>query len=158
MNTDTKDSTMKILKTGTCASVSGKSKLTYEVALGEAKDLQLRISKNSGTGYFSATWVAWDKTWQLLEKSNGKPVTSHTLSPLYKGRSVNTAGFLLAVLLQEGVVQRREDMPRYYELLDPKFFLAQLQAAAKAPAKAPAKASAKSPTKAAAKKKQPQSV
>lgn len=142
--------TMTILKTGTCASVSGKSKLTYEIGLDPARELHLRISKNSGTGYFSDTWVLWEKTWQLLEKTGGKPISSHSLSGLYKGQSVNTAGFLLAALLQEGVVRRREDTPRYYQLMDPKPFLTQLQGLYKAAGQATPKTSAKSSPKAAA--------
>ena len=44
MNTDS----IRILKTGTCPSLSGKSKLTYELGCDDRAGLQLRIAKNTG--------------------------------------------------------------------------------------------------------------
>lgn len=136
---------IRVLKTSTCPSLSGKSKLTYEIGCGPASDLQLRVSKNSGTGYFSKDWVAWDRLTGVLNKNGSKPLTCHTLSPLFKGRSVNTSGFLLAALKNEGLVQPMENKPRCYELLDATAFLSEVQALLGAPATAPKKARSKTP-------------
>ena len=53
---------VRVLKSGTCPSLSGKSKLGYEVGCGLTSDLYVRVCKNSGTGFFSKDWVAW-MTW-----------------------------------------------------------------------------------------------
>ena len=48
---------VRVLRAATCPSLSGKSKLTYELGCDDKAGLQLRIAKNSGTGYFSTSWV-----------------------------------------------------------------------------------------------------
>jgi hypothetical protein len=116
------NSTIHVVRDGTCPSLSGRSKLTYEVGTDAATEVHVRIAKNSGTGYFNRDWVAWDAIRQILQKNLGLPITLNTLTPLFKGTSANNAGFLLAVLKQEGLVRRMEDKPRYYECLGPAGF------------------------------------
>ena len=130
------DPTLRILKSGTCPSLSGKSKLSYEFAAGPTSDLQVRIARNTGGGYFSDQWVKWERLQGVLEKNGAKPITCHTLGPLFKGQSVNTPGFLLAVLKHEGLVQPSEEQPRCYERTDPSAFYAELKVLQGAPAKA----------------------
>lgn len=127
MNTTRADPDVRVLRGGTCPSLSSKSKLTYEFGCNAAGELQLRIAKNSATGYFSQDWVAWDKLLRVLQKNGSKPITSHTLSPLFVSKSVNTAGFLLAVLKKEGLVQHMAEKPRCYEPMDATAFLADMQ-------------------------------
>lgn len=117
----------RVLKSGTCPSLSGRSKLTYDIACDHDNNLHVRVLKNSGGGYFSAGYVTWMQIVSVLDKHGAKPITCHTLVPLFKGQSVNTAGFLLAVLKHEGLVQPRADQPRTYERLDPGAFYAQLK-------------------------------
>ncbi len=147
---------LRVLKMSSCPSLSGKSKLQYEIGCGPAADLWVRISKNTGTGYFSKDWVAWDRLRAVLDKNAGKPITCHTLGPLFKGQSVNTAGFLLAALKHEGLVQAMEDKPRCYELLDATAFFAELQALMDSPVVSPGKARSK--TNAPGKKGSPEPV
>src|SRR5215212_2863953 len=118
MNTDS----IRILKTGTCPSLSGKTKLTYEVGGGPGSQISLRITKTAGTGSFSKDWVALDRVHDLLAKDPAKPITSHTLGALFKGTSANTPGFVLAVIKHEGLVRPVADNPRAYERLDGKAF------------------------------------
>ena len=125
----------RVLKSGTCPSLSGKSRLTYEIACGTANDLHVRIAQNSGTGYFSSAWIAWVQLQAVLDKNGAKPITHHTLSPLFKGRSVNTPGFLLAALKHEGLVQPHSEVPRCYERTDPARFYAELKTLLSASAK-----------------------
>jgi hypothetical protein len=113
------NSLIRVTRDGTCPSLSGRSKLTYEVGTDPAAEVHVRIAKNSGTGYFNRDWVAWDAIRQILAKNLGLPISLHTLTPLFKGTSANNAGFLLAVLKHEGLVRRMEDRPRYYECLGP---------------------------------------
>jgi len=130
------DPTLRILKSGVCPSLSGKSKLSYEFAAGPTSDLQVRIARNTGGGYFSDQWVKWERLQGVLDKNGAKPITCHTLGPLFKGQSVNTPGFLLAVLKHEGLVQPSEEQPRCYERTDPSAFHAELKVLQGAPAKA----------------------
>ena len=155
MKKEADPSSIRVLKTGTCPSLSAMSKLTYEIGCGPASDIQVRISKNSGTGYFSADWVTWDDLLRVLAKNAGMPITCHSLSPLFTGRSVNTAGFLLAVLKHEGLVQVMEKKRRCYECLDGKAFITEVQALigseGTAPKKSGAKVTASTPKKSGAK-------
>ena len=120
-------SEFRVLKSGTCPSLSGKSKLTYEIACSPDNALHVRIAKNSGSGFFSDGWVAWERVQALLDKGANKPITCHTLSPLFKGLSVNTPGFLLAALKHEGLVQPHAEVARCYERADPAPFFCEMK-------------------------------
>jgi hypothetical protein len=121
---------IKPIKTGTCTSLSGKTKLHYEFGLDASGAWHARIPKSSGTGYYSNDWVAMEHVQRVLAKNGNRPITCHTLEPIFKGKSVNTAGFMLAVLKHVGLVQQSPDNPRTHALLDGKAFFAELQAAA----------------------------
>jgi hypothetical protein len=54
----TEDIPMKVLKTAICTTLSDKSKLTYQIGLSPESIVHLRISKNSGAGFFSDEWIA----------------------------------------------------------------------------------------------------
>jgi len=132
------DADIRVLRTGTCPSLSGKSKLGYEIGCNPAAEIHLRVAKNSGKGYYSGAWVSWSQLHQVLGKPGSKPITFSTLGPIFQGKSINTAGFLLAVLKHEGLVQPSEEHRRCYERLDPAAFLTEIQTLAGAPAAAKA--------------------
>jgi hypothetical protein len=90
----------------------------------------MRITKNSGAGMFGKGWVELERVHKLV---NDKPITSTTLAPLFKGGSANSAGFLLAVMKQEGLVQPSD---RAYERLDGRAFFAEIKALMGSPGKA----------------------
>jgi len=46
---------MKFLKTATCKTLSGKSTLTYQLG-SEDDEIHVRITKNTGSGFFSDEW------------------------------------------------------------------------------------------------------
>ena len=147
-HTQAQPSDVRILKAGSCPSLSGKSKLRYEIGCSPEDEVMLRICGNSGSGYFNDDWIPWIRLVAVLEKHGDKPITSFTLEPLLKGRSANTTGFLLAALKHEGLVQRMEANKRCYERLDGRAFIAEVQqlmvfgrAAARPAAKAPGKVS-----------------
>ena len=129
---------VRVLKTGTCPSLSGKSKLTYEIGSGSASEIAVRITNNTGGGMFGKAWVALNQVHRLV---NDKPITSTTLAPLFKGGSANSAGFLLAVMKHEGLVQ---PSGRAYERLDGKTFFAEIKALMGSPGKAASKTKAAS--------------
>ena len=128
MTKSANDEEFRVLRTGTCPSLSGRSKLTYEIACGSDNALHVRIAKNSGNGFFHEGWVAWERVQTLLDKNASKPITCHTLTPLFKGLSVNTPGFLLAALKQEGLVEPSEEYARCYQRADPAQFFRDMKA------------------------------
>jgi hypothetical protein len=117
---------VRVLKTVTCPSLSGRTKLTYEVGGGPGSQIYIRITKTAGTGSFSKDWVALERIHALLEKNSGKPITSHTLAPLFT--SANNPGFTLAVMKHERLVRPIADNPRCYERLDGKAFFSEIEA------------------------------
>jgi len=119
---------MKILKTATCPTLSGKSTLTYKVGISPESVVHLRISKNSGGGFFSDEWIALDDILETLKKRpEGSPVLSHFLTPLLKGKSVNTSAFILAAMTHLKLIGPLPKKKRVHELLDPMPFLEHIE-------------------------------
>lgn len=118
--------TIRILKIGTCPSLSGQSTLTYHIGCNAESEVYFRVHSNSSRGYFSREWVAADRVGKALGDATG--ITSFSLQPAYVGRSQNNGGFLLAALLAEGLVSRSADNERHYLLADPAEFNASVKA------------------------------
>lgn len=117
---------MKVLKTAVCPSLSGRSSLTYHIGCRSDlldktgaefnEGISFRIQHNSGSGLFSDQWVQVSALKTVFDKEKSKDaVTSSSLNSVFAGRSVNTAGFVLAVFKAEGLVVHKEDMRRYYQ-------------------------------------------
>jgi hypothetical protein len=118
---------IKVLKTATCPTLTGKSTLTYQIGLSPESIVHLRISKNSGGGFFSDEWIALDDILATLKKlRKDTPITAYYLSELFQGKSVNTPSFLLSVLKHLKVVRSLPKNKRHHELLDPMPFLDQV--------------------------------
>ena len=99
---DELDDTMRVLSTGTCETLSGSSKLTYHIGCMPDGEIYLRVHGNTGGGFFSQEWISLQDILTALKKRpDGRPITSILLNPLFRGRSANTPGFLMAVLLHE---------------------------------------------------------
>ena len=115
---------IQVLKTATCKPLSGKSTLTYQIGATPDSAIHLRISKNDGGGYFSREWIAFeDIQMALKDRPEGSPVLSHFITPLLKGKSVNTSAFLLAALSHLKLLRPLPGKKRQHELLDSKDFL-----------------------------------
>jgi hypothetical protein len=118
------DISMRVLKTATCKTLSGKSTLTYQLGCNSDAEIHLRITKNSGGGFFSDEWIAFDDVYQILKKrSEDSPIMSHFISPLLKGKSSNTSGFIMAALTHLKLLRPLPKKKRLHELLDPGPFL-----------------------------------
>lgn len=116
---------VRVLKEGTCRSLSGKSTLTYHVGCTAASDAHFRVAANTGGGFFSDEWVALSAVQEAFDRQpKGKPIVSLMLYSLFQGRSLNTPAFLLAVLKVEGLVKSLGDNRRGYERVDPGEFVA----------------------------------
>jgi hypothetical protein len=94
--------------------VSGKSTLTYHLCVDPDDHAYLRVNGNTGGGFFSKEWVSLDHIKAVLDgiPAGGHPVATLDLFPLFKNRSVNTPGYLLAVLLNEGLLSPLADKKR----------------------------------------------
>ena len=143
---DKLDSTMRVLKTDTCKTLSGKSTLTYQVGRRPDSSVHLRIAKNSGNGFFSDEWIAFDDVQEVLRKRpKGAPVLSHHITPVFTGKSVNTSAFMLAALSHLKLVKPLPNNKRHHELQDPQPFLDQVKKLMSSPEKTKTSTKAKAP-------------
>ena len=120
------ESTILTLKTGNCSSRSGKSTLTYLIGADSASEIHFRINGNTGNGFFNNDWVPLETLLELLTKAGGA-FTSYALHPLLKGKSNNTPAFLIASLLEEGIIHRSVSEKRCYEMSDVSVFMAKIK-------------------------------
>lgn len=115
--------TVRILGTSTCASLSGKSTLTYNLGMDTAGQIQIQVIGNDGGGYFNDDWIAYRDIQAVLAEQPHE-ITSGSLRSLYPSKSNNSPGFLAGVLKAVGLVQVSTTNPRCYEALDPAAFIA----------------------------------
>ena len=121
---DPLDESMTVVKTSTCDTLTKKSKLTYQIGTLPDGEVYVRIHKNSGNGFFSREWISLSDIQKTIAKIPiGKPVTAIVLSDLFNGKSVNTPGFLLAVLAHEKLIIPMQGKKRSHEAADPGEFL-----------------------------------
>jgi len=106
---------INVIKTGTCPSRSGMSQLTYQIGQGPEFEIHFRIHGNTGKGFFNDEWLLLDTLLNLLKEA-GSGFTSFAFYPLLKGRSSNTAAFIMAALVNEGLVMPSVKHRRCYEL------------------------------------------
>ncbi len=116
---------LRIIKIASCPTCSGKTKLTYHFGCNLENQVYIRIVENSGGGFFSEEWVSIEATLTALDKAP-HPITAVPFISLFKGKSVNTPGFLLAVLKHEGLVKLLEGKVRGYEKLPTETFMAEV--------------------------------
>jgi hypothetical protein len=122
--TESEDTSMRVLKTSNCKTITGKSTLTYQIGCLPDSTIHLRISANSAAGCYSREWVAYDDIREALkDDTEGAAITSIRLTPLFKGKSVNTPSFLLAALKHLKLVRSMNGKQRHHESLNPKPFL-----------------------------------
>ena len=123
------DSDIRILKVGTCPTLSEKSTLTYHIGCNAESEIQFRIFENSNPGYFSQEWISM----KAIQRASSKipierPLTSFLLlASLFTGRSINTPAFLMAVLKSEGLVRHMDGKDRYFERMDTVSFMKEMK-------------------------------
>ena len=116
---------LRIIKISTCPTCSGKATLAYHFGCSDDKQVYIRIIENSGGGFFSEEWVSLEATLAALDKAP-HPITAVPFITLFKGKSVNTPGFLLAVLKHEGLVKLSDGKVRGYEKLPTEIFMTEV--------------------------------
>jgi len=148
----------RILKKGSCPTITGKSDLSYEIGHDPNGPLLIRVTANSGGGFFNRDWVPFPEIRRAL--GSGGPITAVKLAPLFRGRSANSPGFLLAVLTAEKLIRPVKGKQRVHELVPDADFEARMEKliasgvslpddlTTKAPASAPKPPAAKAASKA----------
>jgi hypothetical protein len=99
---------------GECPSITGRSVLTY--ALGrhpEDATLHLRIVANSGGGMFCKDWTPAMQIDAIV--IGEEALTAKAFHVLHEGRSINTGGFVLAVVRDLGLIRANADNSRLHE-------------------------------------------
>ncbi len=84
--------------------------------------LVLRLVANTAKGRFSDDWADWSGIAELMKAEEA--LTCSTLQPLFAGKSINTGGFLLAVLRHLGLVAPGAEGSRAHVATDANDFLA----------------------------------
>lgn len=100
--------------TGECPSVSGRSILTYAIGRhDESGELHLRIVDNSGKGMWFNGWAAAKDIDSIV--SGATELTAKSFHALHPGKSINTGGFVMAVLKDLGLIRANEENTRLHE-------------------------------------------
>lgn len=127
--TPTSPTELITVKSATCKSLSGKSDLSYHIACDSDNEIYFRIADNSGNGFFSCEWIALSAIEKAIEnRPTMSGITALTLTPLFKGKSVNTPAFLLAALMAENLVQPLPNRRRAFEPIPNKAFITEIYA------------------------------
>lgn len=155
----------QIIKEATCKSLEGSATLTYQIGLDDTGTIHFKIAGNTGGGFYSAEWVAFTAIQKAFtDWPEDTPINSMALRPLFRGKSVNTPSFMLAVLTAEKLLEPMPKRKRVHRATDPAAFLASLDtprqggrvAKPKKPAaRSKAKSKAEQKSKPAAKAKSP---
>lgn len=109
----TLDNLIRVLKDGNCPSLTGRSTLGYQLGLKDKSELYLRLVSNTGSGFFSKEWVACTVIEQLI--AGASELTSTSFKTLFPNKSVNTGGFVMAVVKALGLIQTSEVNTRWHE-------------------------------------------
>jgi hypothetical protein len=158
-NPNNPENPIQVLKEDTCPTSSGKSTLTYQVGVDASGITYLKISGNDGGGFWSAEWVNYSEDIREAIKAwpEDQGITSMTFRKIFRGKSSNTPGFLIAVLVAEELLEPMPGKSRVHQPCDPSAFLDSVSAlqggAAPASKKFAPKAKAKTKAKTASKAK-----
>lgn len=102
------------VKSDTCPKLQRADPLRYEIGLTDDDKITLRVTENNrfGGGSFSDQWFLLSEIERVLSRG---VFTSKALSPIVRGGDNNNTGFVMAVLLQEGLVKKSKRRPQRYE-------------------------------------------
>ena len=104
---------IQVLKEATCPTSSGKSTLGYQIGADNTEAIHLKVSSNDGGGFFSNEWVALADIQTALQTwPEDQGITSMTFRKIFRGKSANTPGFLIAILVAAGLLEPMEGKSR----------------------------------------------
>jgi hypothetical protein len=105
---------IEIIYQAECPSISGRSTLTY--AIGRHKEdgtLHLAIIGNTGGGMLCSDFASAKEIQSVV--MGDADLTAKSFHCLHPGKSINTGGFILAALVDLGLIRAREDNSRVHE-------------------------------------------
>lgn len=119
---------LDLLKSGRAVTLSEKSSISYQIALSSESDLVIRVSENSGPGHYSDEWISLEGIYRTLESfAPNRIFSSQILRPLFKSKGANTPTFMMAALLDLGLVKRSDAKARFFIVGDTQAFIESLQ-------------------------------
>ncbi|NHN38960.1 hypothetical protein G8764_16750 [Pseudomaricurvus alcaniphilus] len=122
---------MRIIKKSTCSLITptAQGKLTYNIGHEAADDnYHLRITHNSGGGFFSNEWISIEGVLTCIEEApEDKPFRALIFRNLYQSRGANNHGFLAAALRAEGLLLPVKKATYSHQPGDPKVFFAAMK-------------------------------
>jgi len=102
-----------LLKDSHCKKLGKRSEggMKYQLLAGDDKaTLYIRVTANESGGYFSKELVPFTGIEQCLEKcAEASSFPSKTFRDAFVGRSTNNAGFLAAILREEGLLEAAQE-------------------------------------------------
>lgn len=107
------DALIRVLKSGSCPSLTSRSTLGYQLGCKGESELYLKLVSNTGSGFFSKEWVACSVIEQLINGS--AELTSTSFKAIFPNKSVNTGGFVMAVIKHLGLLQVNGQNSRWHE-------------------------------------------
>ena len=123
---------IRIIKIADCGKLTAPNTvtLTYNIGVDGSSNMHFRTTDNKTGGLFSTEWIALDAildTVKDIPDAGEKPFSALIFDRLFTYRSANNAGFLVAALLAEGVLQRHKETKRMLMLGNPDKFLEDIQ-------------------------------
>ncbi|MEM6483965.1 MAG: hypothetical protein AAF662_03120 [Pseudomonadota bacterium] len=111
---------VSVQRTAKCRTLGNGSQLTYQIGADTNGEDHVRMTVAAGGGFFSQEWVSLAAILTALDDwPADRPLTSNALAPLFRGKSANNPSFLAAVLVSEGVLQKKEGRKRHLERCQP---------------------------------------
>lgn len=107
------DTLIRVLKSATCPSLTGRSTLGYELGIKDESELYLRLVSNTGSGFFSREWVPCSVIEHLI--TGVSDLTSTSFKALFPNKSVNTGGFVMAVVKELGLIHPNVQNARWHQ-------------------------------------------
>ncbi|MBK6928408.1 MAG: hypothetical protein IPH15_13040 [Comamonadaceae bacterium] len=99
---------------GDCPSISGRSILTFAVGRHkETGELHLRVLCNTGKGMLFDGWASAKDIDAIVKGAT--ELTAKSFHALHPGKSINTGGFVMAVLKDLGLIRANEENTRLHE-------------------------------------------
>jgi hypothetical protein len=97
-------------------SLSGSCDLETQLGISKDGNLYLRINSSTGNGLYSRQWLSLDQAWSCLSDWEHGTITALSLFPLWEFRSINTAGYILKILIELGLLTPSREKPHHWDL------------------------------------------
>lgn len=107
------DDLIRVLKNGSCPSLTGRSTLGYQLGCKGESELYLKLVSNTGSGFFSKEWIPCSVIERLI--AGAAELTSTSFKTIFPNKSVNTGGFIMAVIKSLGLIQTNVENSRWHE-------------------------------------------